>query len=115
VSEQWPPKEHLDAVNAKYQQPPLTLPDPDGRDSYGPGAWWLLSSGAHVFAQVGAVYGLLNNDPRCLDSIEQDALAALAAVRWARQTESQLTVPNTPRTPQPSNSSCMRSERDGDQ
>ena len=62
----------------------LELPAPDGRDSYGPGAWWLLSCGTHVFAQRGVVYGLMNNDPRCLDGIEQDALASLAAVRWAR-------------------------------
>jgi hypothetical protein len=40
----------------------LELPDPDGRDSYGPGAWWLLTSGQHVFAQPGCVYGLMNND-----------------------------------------------------
>lgn len=63
----------------------LELPAPDGQDSYGPGAWWLLTSGQHVFAQPGCVYGLMNNDPRCLDGIEQDALASLAAVRWARE------------------------------
>lgn len=60
------------------------LPAPDGKDSYGPGAWWLLSCGSMVSAQPGSVYGLMNNDPRCLDGIEQDALASLAAVRWAR-------------------------------
>lgn len=63
----------------------LELPEPDGRDSYGPGAWWLPTSGQHVFAQAGCVYGLMNNDPRCLDGIEQDALASLASRNRARE------------------------------
>lgn len=72
--------DYADALSRRNQ----TLPAPDGRDAYGPGAWWLLSCGSMVMAHPGAVYGLANNDPRCLDGIEQDAWAALAAVAWAR-------------------------------
>ena len=61
----------------------MNLPSPDGHDHYGPGAWWRLSDGSLLFATPGEVSHdrLYHLSP---DQVEQDALAALAAVAWAR-------------------------------
>ncbi len=61
--------------------PHQNLPAPDGRDAYGPAAWWRLSSGCTLFATPGQVHLGAVMDP---DSAEQDAFAVLAAAAWAR-------------------------------
>lgn len=61
----------------------LDLPEPDGQHFCGAEAWWRMSSGDLLFANPGEVF-TSSYDPRCLDGIEQDALASLAAVQWAR-------------------------------
>jgi hypothetical protein len=58
------------------------LPEPDGQ-RVDETPWWRLSSGEHVYAANGTVYGPF--DCRPLDHLEQDALAVLAAVAYARR------------------------------
>lgn len=62
----------------------MALPAPDGIDDYGPGAWWRLSSGGLLFATPGQVHDHVPGHARDLNQMEMDALAELAAVRWAR-------------------------------
>lgn len=59
------------------------LPAPDGRNVLGADAFWRLSSGDLLFVRGQQIYSSVF-DPRTLWDIEADALAALAAVTWAR-------------------------------
>lgn len=61
----------------------LELPAPDGRDQCGAAVFWRLSGGDLLFANPGEVF-TSTYDPRSFEQFEQDALASLAAVRWAR-------------------------------
>lgn len=57
----------------------LPAPDYQNADS----AYWRLTSGGSICAyRDGFIH--IPNDFRSLQSIERDALATLAAVRWAR-------------------------------
>lgn len=57
------------------------LPEPDAYDLDGL-PWWQTSDGERVYAAGGEVY--TPSGCRDLDAIEQDALAHLAAVAYAR-------------------------------
>lgn len=61
----------------------IELPDPEGVDEHGP--WWRTFEGARIYAVDRGVYtpdGYITAS----SVVEQDALAHLAAARWAPQT-----------------------------
>jgi hypothetical protein len=69
----------------------VLLPAPvaaGGDGSRGAVVWWQMSNGKLLHAAPGEVF--VNRTPRAqdeveLDHLEQDALAVLAAVHWARR------------------------------
>ena len=63
----------------------VDLPAPDGRDNDGH-PWWRLASGERLYVVEGHVFTPDTADLTPADRVEQDALAALAAVAWARRT-----------------------------
>lgn len=64
----------------------VLLPAPYAVGASGTRAWWRVSSTREreLYAEPGQVYYLDAYTSTDLDTIEADALATLAAVRWAR-------------------------------